>query len=170
MDGRARVRDSAGSTLSTADRADAPLSQISVGELNGRSLVGYVTDFDPTTPWVKLTKPTADGRYEPLRARLDLQAFASTEPFAALFPAESLSLRAHSLGGIALSGGAQQKDVLAAWAGLDAGQPQVFLTLIDKAEAHGHTRVVQMNTEVLANLDKMIGEIDQEPAGTADAS
>jgi integrase len=44
------------------------------------------------------------------------------------------------------------------------------LTLIDKAEADGHTRVVQMNTEVLANLDKMIGEIDQEPAGTADAS
>jgi len=44
------------------------------------------------------------------------------------------------------------------------------LTLIDKAEAVGHTRVVQMNTEVLTNLDKMIGEIDQEPAGTADAS
>jgi integrase len=44
------------------------------------------------------------------------------------------------------------------------------LTLIDKAEADGHTRVVQMNTEVLTNLDKMIGEIDQEPAGTADAS
>lgn len=45
-------------------------------------------------------------------------------------------------------------------------------TLIDKAEADGHTRVVQMNAEVLANLDKlkMIGEIDQEPAGTADAS
>lgn len=44
------------------------------------------------------------------------------------------------------------------------------LTLIDKAEADGHTRVAQMNTEVLTNLDKMIGEIDDEPAGTADAS
>lgn len=44
------------------------------------------------------------------------------------------------------------------------------LTLIGKAEADGHTRVVQMNAEVLANLDKMIGEIDDEPAGTADAS
>ncbi len=44
------------------------------------------------------------------------------------------------------------------------------LTLIDKAEADGHTRVAQMNTEVLANLDKMIGEIDEEPAGAADAS
>jgi hypothetical protein len=44
------------------------------------------------------------------------------------------------------------------------------LTLIDKAEADGHTRMVQMNTDVLANLDKMIGGIDHEPAGTADAS
>lgn len=44
------------------------------------------------------------------------------------------------------------------------------LTLIDQAEADGHTRVAQMNTEVLTNLDKMIGEIDDEPAGTADAS
>ena len=43
------------------------------------------------------------------------------------------------------------------------------LTLIDKAEVSGHTRVAQMNTEVLTNLDKMIDEIDQEPAGAADA-
>jgi integrase len=44
------------------------------------------------------------------------------------------------------------------------------LTLIDKAAANGHTRVAQMNTEILTNLDKMIGEIDEEPAGNADAS
>ncbi len=44
------------------------------------------------------------------------------------------------------------------------------LTLIDKAEADGHTRVAQMNTEVLTNLETMIGQIDEEPAGTADAS
>jgi integrase len=43
------------------------------------------------------------------------------------------------------------------------------LTLIDKAEANGHTRVAQMNKEVLTNLDRMIGEID-EPKGAADAS
>jgi hypothetical protein len=30
--------------------------------------------------------------------------------------------------------------------------------------------VVQMNTEVLTNLDKMIGEMDEQPAGAADAS
>lgn len=44
------------------------------------------------------------------------------------------------------------------------------LTLIDKAEADGHTRVARMNTEVLTNLDKMIDGIDQGPTGTVDAS
>ena len=111
----------------------APLSQIALTSTNAGTLLGWITDFDPTTPWVKLSKPTADGRLEPLRARLDLQAFAGSEPFAALGAAQNLSLRAHSLGGIALSGGTSQKDVLAAWAGLDGGQPQVFLTLVDQA-------------------------------------
>jgi hypothetical protein len=110
----------------------APLSQIVRTETNAGTLLGWITDFDPTTPWVKLKKPTADGRFEPLRARLELQGFASSAPWAALGGPETLSLRAHSLGGIALSGGAGQKDTLVAWAGLDGGQPQVFLTLVDK--------------------------------------
>jgi integrase len=44
------------------------------------------------------------------------------------------------------------------------------LTIIDKAEADGHTRVAEMNNQVLTNLDKMIAEIDEEPTGAADAS
>ncbi|HEY5372084.1 MAG TPA: hypothetical protein VIK01_00295 [Polyangiaceae bacterium] len=110
----------------------APLSQIALTETSAGTLLGWITDFDPTTPWVKLKKPTADGRYEPLRARIDLQGFAASEPFAALSAPENLSLRAHSLGGIALSSNPQQADALVAWAGLDGGQPQVFLTLVDK--------------------------------------
>ncbi|HEY4103390.1 MAG TPA: hypothetical protein VGM44_05845 [Polyangiaceae bacterium] len=110
----------------------APLAQIALTETNAGTLLGWITDFDPTTPWVKLKKPTADGRYEPLRARIDLQAFAGSEPFAALDASENLSLRAHSLGGIALSSSSHEKDALTAWAGLDNGQPQVFLTLVDK--------------------------------------
>ena len=110
----------------------APLSQIALTQTNAGVLLGWLTDFDPTTPWVKLKKPTADGRFEPLRARLDLQGFAASAPFTPLAAAENLSLRAHSLGGIALSSGPEQKDTLAAWAGLDGGRPQVFLTLVDK--------------------------------------
>ena len=44
------------------------------------------------------------------------------------------------------------------------------LTLIAKAEAGGHTRVGQMNNAVLSNLEKMIGQLEHQPAGTADAS
>jgi len=110
-----------------------PLSQIALTETGAGLLLGWITDFDPTTPWVKLKKATPDGRFEPLRARVDLQAFANSAPFAALGGAENLSLRAHSLGGIALSSGPAQKETLAAWSGLDGGRPQVFLTLVDKA-------------------------------------
>jgi len=42
------------------------------------------------------------------------------------------------------------------------------LTLIDNAKANGHTRVGEMNKDVLTNLDRMIGGIDQQ-AGEADA-
>lgn len=109
-----------------------PLAQIALTETSAGTLVGWITDFDPTTPWVKLKKATADGRFEPLRARIDLQGFGAKEPFAPLANAENLSLRAHSLGGIALSASDTKNDVLAAWAGLDNGQPQVFLTRVDK--------------------------------------
>jgi integrase len=44
------------------------------------------------------------------------------------------------------------------------------LTLIAKAETDGHTRVGQMNNDVLINLEKMIGQLEHQPAGTADAS
>jgi len=43
------------------------------------------------------------------------------------------------------------------------------LTLIAKADADGHTRVAQMNEQVLINLDKMINQLDQ-PESDADAS
>lgn len=40
------------------------------------------------------------------------------------------------------------------------------LTLIDKAETNGHTRVAQMNQQVLANLDTMINQVDHEDGAT----
>ncbi|HYQ14445.1 MAG TPA: hypothetical protein VEQ58_01765, partial [Polyangiaceae bacterium] len=109
--------------------APAPLSQIAVNEQQGRSLVGYVTDFDPTTPWQKLSKPAEDGRLEPLRARAAVRPFKTDGAFTALGDEQVISLRAHSLGGLALLGdGASAKESLALWAGLDKGEPQIFLT------------------------------------------
>ncbi len=130
----------------------APLSQIALTETNAGMLLGWLTDFDPTTPWVKLKKATPDGRFEPLRARLDLQGFAASAPYAALGAAETLSLRAHSLGGIALSSSPQQKDTLAAWAGLDGGQPQVFLTLVDKTGKKLSQRMLTHKTGDLSDV------------------
>jgi integrase len=44
------------------------------------------------------------------------------------------------------------------------------LTLIQNATATGHTRVAEMNTHVLTNLDRMISEIDTTETDAADAS
>lgn len=110
-------------------RASSPLAHISLAELPGRLLLGYVTDFDPTTPWQKLTKPAEDGRLEPLRARIAVRAFASDGALAALGEEQPISLRGHSLGGLSLLPDlASAKDLLAVWTGLDKGEPQVFLT------------------------------------------
>nr|WP_267313558.1 site-specific integrase [Arthrobacter sp. 260] len=43
------------------------------------------------------------------------------------------------------------------------------LTLIDKSEANGHTRVAEMNKKVLTNLDRIIDSVDEEPEKSADA-
>ncbi|MEP7050659.1 MAG: hypothetical protein ABJB12_09915 [Pseudomonadota bacterium] len=129
-----------------------PLSEIALAETSAGELLGWITDFDPTTPWVKLKKPTADGRYEPLRARIALQGFSKLEPFAALAAPEDLTLRGHSLGGIAISSNAQQKDALVAWAGLDGGQPQVFLTLVDTLGKKTAQRMLTHKTGDLSDL------------------
>jgi hypothetical protein len=130
----------------------APLSQIALAETSAGTLLGWITDFDPTTPWVKLKKATADGRFEPLRARLDLQTFAAGEPFAAVGNVETLSQRAHSLGGVALASSAHESEALVAWAGLDNGQPQVFLTLVDALGKKRSQRMLTHNTGDLSDI------------------
>lgn len=123
-------------------RAPAPLSQVSLGELGDRTLVGYVTDFDPTTPWQKLTKPAEDGRLEPLRARIAVRPFAASGG-RALGDEQAISLRAHSLGGLGLlTDLASPKDALALWTGLDKGEPQVFLTLLGADGKRGQQRML----------------------------
>jgi hypothetical protein len=104
------------------------LSDLALTKVGTGSLAAYLTDFDPATPWVKLKRPTSDGRLEPLRAKLGLVPLRPDGT--PLAPEQALSVRAHSLGGIALAPGAPNTPLLAAWTGYDAGQPQVFLTLV----------------------------------------
>ncbi|HEY3497762.1 MAG TPA: hypothetical protein VGK73_23855 [Polyangiaceae bacterium] len=117
-----------------------PLAAVALAPHAQGSLVGFITDFDPTTPWVKLKKPASDGRYEPLRARLSLLGVRPDGT--ALAPAQDLSIRAHSLGGIALAPGAPNGDLFAAWTGVDFGQPQVFLTLVGPDGARHSQRML----------------------------
>ncbi|MEV8547047.1 hypothetical protein [Streptomyces sp. NPDC051572] len=37
------------------------------------------------------------------------------------------------------------------------------LTLIDNAKGCGHTRIAEMNQQVADNLDRMIGQMDENP-------
>lgn len=43
------------------------------------------------------------------------------------------------------------------------------LTLLDGAQAAGHTRVAEMNKQVLTNLDRMIAEVEHDQSDAADA-
>jgi ferredoxin len=43
------------------------------------------------------------------------------------------------------------------------------LTLIQDAQVTGRTRQVEMNTQVLTNLDRMIGEIEHDQKDARDA-
>jgi len=129
-----------------------PLARIALSSSSAGNLLGWLSDFDPTTPWVKLKKATADGRFEPLRAHLDLQLFGASAPYAALAGPENLSLRAHSLGGISLTSDATKAETLVAWAGLDGGQPQVFLTQVDKVGKKLAQRMLTHKTGDLGDI------------------
>jgi hypothetical protein len=115
------------------------LADVTLVRVGNGALVASLTDFDPTTPWVKLRSPAIDGRYEPLRARLDLHRIKDD---GSVVKAQPLSLRAHSVGGVTLSPALSGGDLLAAWSGLDAGQPQVFLTLLSSEGAKRSQRML----------------------------
>lgn len=98
-----------------------------------QEFLASITEFDPTTPWKPLEKPAADGRKEPLRARIELGRFGEGSGGAEPTRASPVSLRAHSLGGVTLArGNPNAGDILLAWSGLDAGVPQIFLTVVSK--------------------------------------
>jgi hypothetical protein len=110
---------------------DEPLAAIASGPLGPRTLVAWLTEFDPSVPYVRPSTLAPDGRRQPVRALLRVSS-AGVEQSGLLEPV-TLSYRAHTPGGLALapeSGGAR---ALVVWSALDDGRPQVFVTLVDRA-------------------------------------
>ena len=133
-----------------------PLSDIAAVRVAGKVLSGFVTYFDPGAPNVRLKTPAPDGRFDPVRARLEVRAYPEQ---GAPPPAQVLSLRARSLGGISMTATAGRDEALVGWTALDNGQPEVFVTLVS---SNGHKLAQRM-------LTRRKGEIsDVAVAGVAD--
>jgi hypothetical protein len=100
-------------------------------EHDGAPWLAHVTEFDATVPWKPLLRPAADGRFDPLRAKVVLERPAQGLDKPAPLPASPISFRAHSLAGVTLAEGAPgEKRSLLAWGGVDQAEPQVFVTLL----------------------------------------
>lgn len=118
-----------------------PLADVAATRLGDATLAAWVTYFDPSTPYQRLKKPAPDGRFDPPRALLQVRRIPDRGEAP---PPETISLRARSLGGVALSPGApEHREALLVWTALDNGQPQVFTTIVD---ADGKKRLQRMLT------------------------
>lgn len=106
-----------------------PIADVSATRLDGATLTAWVTDSDPNAPMERLTKPAPDGRFDPVRSTLAVRAIPDgKEPL----DAQTLSIRARSLGGVAIRAGAgDSKEAMVAWTALDNKLPQVFVTVVD---------------------------------------
>lgn len=111
-------------TLAETER----IADIATCETNRGFLVAWLTQFDPSTPYVRRKTPAPDGRFAPLRARLSVQSFDGRgSPTSEV---SVISYRARSLGGISLAPTPAGRALLV-WTALDEGQPQVFATALD---------------------------------------
>jgi hypothetical protein len=110
----------------------AEISDLALAQGEGKTLLSWVTDFDPTLRPHQTKGPAPDGRLEPFQAELHALCL---EPGAIAGPPRiiqdtTVSRRARSLGGVALSAERAGRRVLG-WAALDQGRAHVFVTLVD---------------------------------------
>ncbi len=113
-----------------------PLASIATARVDDTTLVTYLTQFDPNTPYRTRSTPAPDGRLAPIRAILRIAPFgpdgqATSEPTV-------LSYRARSVGGVAMAPAPPDR-ALVVWSALDTVQPEVFATLVGR----GGQRVMQ---------------------------
>lgn len=115
--------------LELVSKAD-PLADVAHAKLGGTSLAAWVTYFDPNAPWERLTKPAPDGKLDPVRALLQVRAIPAS---GAALPAETVSIRARSPGGVALAASSgSPAEALLVWTAIDFKVPQVFATVVDE--------------------------------------
>lgn len=121
-----------------------PLAALDVAALAERRLVGWLSYFDPSTKLERLARPAPDGRFDPPQALIQLRAVAAD---GALGPTHTISFRARSAGGLALSPAAPGVDkALALWTALDFGKAQLFATLVDGEGKKLQQRMVTQGT------------------------
>src|SRR5690606_15024535 len=107
--------------------ADAdPLSDLAVALDGADGLIAWLTYFDPSTPYARRKTPAPDGRFDSVLSVLKVQNLDAKDS-----APMTVSYRARSLGGVALSAGDPAKhESLLVWSALDNKQPQVFVTLL----------------------------------------
>jgi hypothetical protein len=125
------ITDGVAHMISRQRMATAPepsaLCSTTIGE---RKLVSYLSYFDPNVPYTLPSKPAPDGKLQPVRALLNTWSLRDApDDFALPLDQATISLRAHSWGGVDLA--SDGKQALLAWAAMDQGDPQVFATLLD---------------------------------------
>lgn len=109
-------------------------SALCSAQVGDRKLVSYLSYFDPNVPYTLPSQPAPDGKLQPVRALLNTWSQSTAaDDFSPPIDSASISLRAHSWGGLDLA--SDGKQALLAWAAFDQGDPQVFATLLD---ARGH--------------------------------
>jgi len=128
-----------------------PVHDVSVVRTRDSVLAGWVTYFDPTTPYKRRKTPAEDGRLDPLRALLQVQP--SVAPEQMLARTETVSLRARSLAGVSLVPGRPgQDEALLVWSAIDKQQPQVFLSLLDARGKRKEQRMLTRNKGEVSDL------------------
>ena len=146
--------------------AVAEVSDLALGQGDGKAVLSWVTDFDPTLRPGQPGARAPDGRPEPYQAELHAlcldRAKATPAPSAPSAPSATeaatvrsgpvhviqdttVSRRARSLGGVALSGVRSDKRVLG-WAALDQGRAHVFVTLLDAQGRKLKQRLLSRNS------------------------
>jgi hypothetical protein len=132
------------------------VADLAVSQKGSRLAMVHITEFDPTTPLVRLTAPGPDGRQDPLQATVELRMWDKGQPLPA--PAAPISLRARSMGGVSVSWAQSGAEAVVGWTAMDAGQPQVFVTRVD---AQGKKLGQRMVTHKVGELgDVVVGALE----------